>query len=144
MYNSLALAIAFSISAPSIKAPPKAEKPSIVGKWEVVEAVLEGKPEQAPPGGATIHFNADNTYAIFEGQMKEESSFKIDYSTTPFEIELAPPPSSKDKPALGICKIEENKLVLCLALDGVARPTQFVSTPNSSFILMTFVRKKEK
>jgi uncharacterized protein (TIGR03067 family) len=145
MYSSLALALAFSISAPGIKAAPKAENPSILGQWEVVEAVLEGKPEQAPPGGVTIHFKEDNTYAVFEGQMKEdESNFRIDYSKTPFEIELFPPPTSKEKPVFGICKIEEGKLVLCLAKNGFARPTQFVSTPNSNHMLMTFVRKKAK
>jgi uncharacterized protein (TIGR03067 family) len=146
MVSSLAIVLAFSVSAPAVKDPPKKEAPSIVGEWEGVEAVRGGQAAPVPPGGVTMQFTADNKMIISEGgrAKNEQGSYKVDFSKSPVEIDLIPPANIKDKSLLGILKFEEDKLILCFTAGGNARPTKFESAAGSKDMLMTLKKKKEK
>ena len=148
MFSSLTLALAFTVSAPAVKEPPKKEAPSIVGEWEGVEAVRGGQAAPVPAGGITMQFTADNKVIIGEGgrDKKEQGSYKVDSSKSPMEIDLIPPANIKDKSLLGILKFEEDKVIICFAGGGAGadRPTKFESTAGGKEMLMTLKRKKEK
>ena len=144
MYGVMTMVLAFGISAPTIKVPPPKEAPSVLGQWQAVEAIIDGKTEKPSQQGTLLHFNTDNTFSIVDGQTKvEEGTFRVDFSKTPFEIDLMSPAENKAKPLLGILRFEDDKLIICLAWGENSRPTQFETGPKNQ-MLMTYKREQAK
>jgi hypothetical protein len=89
MNASLALMLAFGISAPAIK-PPKKEPSSIHGEWKIIR--MEYDQQTFTPGDYTFQFNSDGTFSIT--LLKDpagKGTYKVDYSKSPFEIEISAP-----------------------------------------------------
>jgi uncharacterized protein (TIGR03067 family) len=143
MYVALLVGVAVGIGAPS-KDPPKKED-TLVGVWAGESAVRGGMVRPVPEGGITLTFTAEGKFLVKEGtnEEREISTYKADAKKNPAEIDLTPPPG-KDKPILGIYKLDGDTLTLCISDDdGGGRPTKFESPDGSRVMLMTLKRAKK-
>jgi uncharacterized protein (TIGR03067 family) len=116
------------------------------GRWEVVELVEDGKvvPREAirewlPSGGKLeIAENAVIFVSPSDGT-KQVKLFSVDATQYPKRIDLE---SKEKKDAVGIYKLDDGKLVLCLADPTEAeRPTEFSSKEGSQRMLMVLERR---
>ena len=141
----LAICVCLS-SSTAFAADQSPQVADLQGRWEVVELVEDGKvvPREAirewlPSGGKLeIAENAVIFSSPSEGT-RLVKLFSVDATQYPRRIDL----ESKDKKdAVGIYKLDEGKLILCLADPAEAeRPTEFSSKEGSQRMLMVLERR---
>jgi RNA polymerase sigma factor (sigma-70 family) len=109
------------IKAPVPKDKEKKEHP-LVGSWEPAES--GGPARDTPP---VVTFQADGKVKYEQGDQVEWGWYKLDATKEPAEIEYATParanPENKKPPFLGLVKVEDDVLTLCL--NEKARPAEF-------------------
>lgn len=134
---SVVIGLAVLLAAPAPKELKKPD-PTIVGEWTIESVVLMGKPLPVP-GPSTLTFKADGTCEASEGNggKPEITHFTYDPKQKPAHIDLA---ESDRMKSLGIYKVEEDALTICLATDG-ERPTKFESGDK---ILVFKLKRKKK
>ena len=148
MYSTFALMVAFSISAPALKIPEsKAE--SIVGEWEVVEMSISGEPLELLTDAQKIivQFESDHTMIATTGKSDSvKSTYKVDLTKTPFELDLRVVGAPLQDSSLGIFKFEGDRLIMASGFPGEPRPIGFTSVPGQKTpnILYHLERRKEK
>lgn len=147
MYSSLLVGLTVSLGAPAPKEAPK-EKPTIVGEWAGQSAVVGGKSQPVPEGGVTFTFTADGKVQVREGNKgaPDEGTYTLAPDKDPAEIDLMPPPTKKDPPALGIYKLDGDTLTLCFHRGDptkAGRPKKFESPDGSDAIVITLKRVKK-
>jgi uncharacterized protein (TIGR03067 family) len=142
---ALALALALLAGPPSAPAAPalkdgKNDLKKLDGEWKVESWVQLGRPI---PMTATWSFTGDK-YALDMGTNREEGTIALGQAKTPATIDLAITGggcAGKDQP--GIYKFDGDTLIFCFAWPGVAeRPTDFASTAENRWILITLKRAK--
>ena len=84
-------------------------------------------------------------YTFEFGGMTEEGTIKLDPAKKPATIDLAiTDGQDKGKSQVGIYKIDGDTITVCLARPGANdRPTEFKSTEENGFILVTVKRAKK-
>jgi uncharacterized protein (TIGR03067 family) len=127
-----------------------ADQPSQVadlqGRWEVVELVEDGKvvPREAIrewlPSGGKLEIAENAVLFVSPGDgTKQVKLFSVDATQYPKRIDLE---SKEKKDAVGIYKLDEGKLILCLADPAEAeRPAEFSSKEGSQRMLMVLERR---
>src|SRR4051812_33068274 len=117
--SPLALALVVMAGAPNLRDKPSAD---LCGEWEA----------EAPPGaeGPVVRylFHPDGTYQVFlDGRdLGGARGYTFDPKLRPAEIDLNAPPAGQTDPlAVGIYKVEGDRLTLVLAVPGHGRPDRF-------------------
>lgn len=109
--------------APALKdrSPPQ----DLTGEWVFETGERQ---EQVPEVPYRYRFNKDGTWTVFRG-VKEEigpRGFKADPSVVPPAVDFNTPPADRDSPLVrGIYRIDGDRLTICCARPGAARPTAF-------------------
>lgn len=90
-----------------------------------MEVVLGGKPDESKVGDV---IELDGSKANISSKTRvEEATYTIDATTSPKQIDIRPKEGDDDRVIKGIFKLENGKLILCLARPGSDRPTKFES-----------------
>ena len=146
MYSTLLIGLAMTVGAPGAKDAPKKES-TIVGEWIGEKATRGGQDRPVPEGGITFIFTAEGKLTVKEGarEPKDGATYKIDAKKNPAELDIIPPVGKDEPTILGIFKIEDDKLTICIgggSKEGSERPTKFESLEGSRTMLMVLKRKK--
>ena len=100
------------------------------GRWQPVTIISNG--ELQKPEKRSIWVISGNK--VFYPSFKTEDEIKLDPSKTPKEIDIR---VEGDKTFEGIYAIEEDRLKLCIDVEGKGRPSAFESKPGSGHRLLT-------
>jgi uncharacterized protein (TIGR03067 family) len=120
----------------------QAEAKNLLGTWVVVSCENDGEkvPEQILQG-EVVRFiiRADTITMKVQDEIKSEDRYTLSPGAKPRAINLT---DQEGRKALGIYSLEGEKLRICWAERGKARPMEFATRPGSGFDL--FVLKREK
>jgi uncharacterized protein (TIGR03067 family) len=144
----LTILLGFTLAAPALKERP-AKGDNLVGEWVIESAVYNGRPRRQPAGEPTRYqFTADGSWNTIRGERKipGDRAYRVDRDADPPAITLKYEPAEQDgREALGIYKVEGDRLTLCYYRPGhTARPTAFESTEGSGLNLVILKRVKPK
>jgi uncharacterized protein (TIGR03067 family) len=137
------------IAVPDRQDPNKKDdKPfeeQLLGEWQYVKAVHGG--QDAPIGNQdlVLIFGKDSIQVRQQGKIQDRDAtgYHIDATRMPIAIDLMPKNGPMEK-IPGILKLEGDELVICIAEPpGTARPTDFVSAPNSRGSVLYLKRIKK-
>jgi uncharacterized protein (TIGR03067 family) len=139
---------ALTLAAPALKERP-AKGDGLVGEWVIESSVYNGRPRRQPAGEPTHYqFAADGTWTTTRGERKTGGirAYRVDRDADPPAITLKYEPAEQDgREALGIYKVEGDRLTLCYSRAGhTARPTALESTEGSGLNLVILKRVKPK
>ena len=135
-------AVGLLLAACNRQAPtPKTDLDRFQGTWYLVMAMQDGKALSDDKvkqttivfKGDTFRFPGSAEYAT-----SKEGMLKLDETKTPKEMDAT---STEKEVMLGIYRLEENGYKVCFAPAGKPRPTEFSSTPGSSYILQSWQRQ---
>jgi uncharacterized protein (TIGR03067 family) len=140
--------LALTLAAPALKERPS-KGDGLVGEWVIESSVTNGRPRKQPGGEPTRYrFEADGTWITLRGERKTggERAYRIDREANPPAITLKYEPAEQDgREALGIYKVEGDRLTLCYYRPGhTPRPKAFESTEGSGLSLVILKRVKPK
>ena len=162
--NSITFSILLSTVGFALAESPATDSTSISlqGRWEIVGGINQGR-ELTPSELARTYVTVTtNTMVMFDAneQQRYRAVFTLDETKKPVEItmtSLSSDPTTEEKAvkqqtespanavATGILKFDgEEKWILCYALPGADRPTEFKSTAGSMRMLFVLERKSEK
>jgi uncharacterized protein (TIGR03067 family) len=142
MNRPRSLAVGLALLAGTLGAPAA---PGLKDKDDKNDVKVESWVQigQVIPMDASWSFKGDK-YTLDMGSNLEEGTIKIDQVKKPATIDLEITGGNckgKDQP--GIYKFDGDTLILCFAWPGVAdRPTDFTSTKDNRWILITLKRAK--
>jgi uncharacterized protein (TIGR03067 family) len=117
----------------------------LTGTWKAVSSVFEGRKASGDAGmESKISFDAHGKASVTrEGKVVMAATTKIDAASNPMTIDLTwTMADRKVQTVLGIYKIEDERLILCLAGPGELRPKEFSSERGSGNLLKTYERVK--
>jgi uncharacterized protein (TIGR03067 family) len=151
MLRSLNIALVLSLfgAMAAFGAPrPKADTEDLAkleGTWEFTSWDHYGRPLDAESRETASWSVKGDKYTFQIQGIAEEGTIKLDPSKKPAAIDLAiTEGKDKGKAQLGIYKIEKDTITFCLARPGMTeRPTDFTSTAENEFILVTIKRVKK-
>jgi uncharacterized protein (TIGR03067 family) len=123
---------------------PKTDLDRFQGTWYLVSAMQDGNalPEEKVKQttivfkGDTFRFPGSAEYAT-----SKAGTIKLDENKTPKEMDAI---STEKETMLGIYALEENGYKVCFAPAGKPRPTEFISTPGSGYILQSWQRQNKQ
>jgi uncharacterized protein (TIGR03067 family) len=127
------------------EAVKKARK-EMEGTWQAVSYALDGKKAPAEDlKKIRLVIDADGkTTAQRDGKTFIASTTKINPAKEPKTIDITfTQGDDRDRTAPGIWKIEGDRLTICRAAPGKARPSEFSSRPGSGLTLMVYRRIKK-
>ncbi|HZV04364.1 MAG TPA: TIGR03067 domain-containing protein [Gemmataceae bacterium] len=115
------------------------------GDWVVASMEVEGM--KVPDDDAMALFRSvkGDRYTVSRyRKVVGKGTIKLDATKKPRAIDALPDGAThKTKPLLGIYEFEGNKMKLCFARPGMARPTEFRSKEDSGHTLTVWQREKE-
>ena len=116
----------------------------LVGKWNCNSATIDGSPIAAETAQAlTLTLTADRFKTQRGDQVLFDSTYILDASKEPKQIDMIGTEGElKGKPALGIYKLDGEKLTLCYTMPGKERPAKFESPAKSGIYLIEWQRAK--
>jgi uncharacterized protein (TIGR03067 family) len=126
------------------KAKGKKDEKSVLGSWEVTSVVRGGK-EAKDMKGDTFTFDKDGKLSIKSKNRVEASTYKLDASKDPAEMDLRPsgPGAPPDLVVKAIYSVKGDEMKLCfVANEKAERPKEFESKTDSMVILATLKRSK--
>jgi uncharacterized protein (TIGR03067 family) len=124
-------------------APAMSSMDQLHGVWQAISAVVSG---EALPNETVETIRLTLTATQFTtrrgGEILFDSSYTIDVTKTPNEIEMIGIGDFEGKPALGIYALDGEILQLCYRMPGYLRPIDFNSLPGSGAFLIMLKRLK--
>lgn len=123
----------------------KKDRKRIQGTWQVTSLAINGnKAKDEDAEKITVVNGADGTWTVVsEGKNISNGTSTFDSTSKPKKIDFTPTEGGgKGDLFLGIYKLGKDTRKLCFAPSGKDRPTEFVSTPDNQYILVTFKRVK--
>jgi uncharacterized protein (TIGR03067 family) len=147
--RAILLLAVLTVAVPDRAPPEPKETPvaqQIVGEWQLVTAIVGGDPNAKNDAPQTVLiFTAKEIHVRENGkqQPNDDASYTLDATKKPVTIDIVPKRAGNKK-IEGILKVEGDTLTLCFPFGGEgARPTNFVSAPNTQTALMHFKRLKK-
>ena len=133
-------------AAPQMKATGSAPATEFEGDWQMVSAVMNGVPLDASTAQWVKRKTSGNESTVTAGsQTMMTMTFTNDASTSPKAIDYVNTAgANKGKTQLGIYAFEGDRLRICMAAPGAARPAQFMSAPKSGATLTEWRRTEPK
>src|SRR5262245_7054825 len=108
------------------------------GDWQLEKAVSDGR--TLPP--QEVVFKIKGTEMIPSDRPTDVAKIKIDDSVSPQQIELLA--AGDSRPSLGIIRLDGDRLELCMAEPGKARPKEFKSPTGTTDMLWVLKRKAKQ
>ena len=127
------------------ESPKKSEHPSVEdakklsGKWKLVEAVLQGKPEDLGP--LEVEFTEKSITILFQGSEAAKTTYKLNATHKPKSIDISSVPDLIE-PGLGIYVLDGDKLQICWSQPDGKRPQKFPTKPDKNLSLLVLERVK--
>jgi len=156
--GALALAVAYggvAVPAPVPPLPketPQTELAKLAGKWKIVSRVQAG--EEAVAGKdrlpeAILVFGKEGGFRWGNSTSDSGKIVRMDPTKNPKEIdyEFGGPVGEGTRKGViqkGLYKFDGNKFIDCCSKPGGERPTEFKSTPENGYEIMTAQRVQEK
>jgi uncharacterized protein (TIGR03067 family) len=137
--SAVVLLVAFPLSAAPVpkhlmKNQPLAE--ALRGKWQLIARVQDGVPSDAELVRNRTMVVGDGTYTLHNGgQLLLTVKFTVDPTQQPQHFNITDPQNQ-----LGVVKVEDDVLTLCLGPARGARATEFESPKGANQILVTYMR----
>jgi uncharacterized protein (TIGR03067 family) len=113
------------------------------GKWQAIEAELNGKP--FPPEAAKgIQLTIDgDKYVVTTNEGEDRGTVRYVPDEKPSALDITGTDGpNKGKTFLAIYKVVGDKLTVCYDLSGKSRPKEFKTTPKSMLFLATYRKQK--
>jgi uncharacterized protein (TIGR03067 family) len=123
----------------------KKDRQRIEGTWQVTSLTVNGnKAKDEDTKKITVINGSDGTWSVrYDGKEISKGTSTFDPTKKPKTIDFTPTEGdAKDDVFHGIYRLGKNARKLCLAPSGKDRPTEFSSTPENQYILVTFERVK--
>lgn len=129
-----------SLNLAAEKPKPKSDKEQLQGSWQGTKLEVNGQTAPANIISQGKYVFKENKLTIFNGDKNDqESDFTLDPDKDPKTIDLvATSGPAKGKKMLGIYKIKDDVLTLCIGED---RPKEFSGAGKAG--LLEFKRQKE-
>jgi len=160
----ITISLSILLSTACFADSPSTDSTSLLlqGRWEIVGGVNQGRELTPTELAGTYVTVTTNSIVTFDAnnQQRYRAVFILDETKTPVEItmtSLSSDPTTEEKTirqktdspanaiAIGILKFDgDGKWVLCYALPGADRPTEFKSAVGSKTMLFMLERKSEK
>ena len=132
------------ILATSCSKTTPGEPSGLVGTWQSVSAIADGKPTpDALIAHIRITFTKDRYQTQQDSEVVFDSTYTVDTSKNPREINIMGTEGEfKEKEGLGIYLVQDDTLKICYTLPGKPRPSTFESTPGSKVFFIVCKRQK--
>jgi len=116
----------------------------LAGSWTCASATIDGTPLAAETAKVlTLTLTADRFKTQRGEQVLFDSTYTVDATKDPKQIDMIGTEGDlKGKPALGIYKLDGDKLTLCYTMPGKERPAKFESAPKSGVYLIEWQRAR--
>lgn len=135
------LAVALSAAAAD-KPDPKADLAALKGRWKVTATTFDGKAQPMPAAGERVLEFGEKEFTAYDGDKKGRTiGFALDPTATPKRFDLIRP--GKNEKAEGVYKLDGDKLRICYAEPGAARPDKVESEAGSRVFLLELERVKK-
>lgn len=143
----LVAGVAAPAPVPVAKETPETELARLVGKWTITSRVQAGEETIKLKEGAVesiVVFNKEGVFGWEGGTEEMGKVTRIDPSKNPKEIDyLFNAGPYKGKTQKGLYKFEGDTFVDCCTEPGQERPTEFKSTKENGYEIMTAKRVKK-
>jgi uncharacterized protein (TIGR03067 family) len=133
--------------SPSALADDQAAKDELdrnQGTWRATSSIYDG--QEAPAeivGSITRTVEKDHVVWKRDGKSFAGTQIELDPSRDPKAIDVIPDGGqNRGERVLGIYKLEEDRLTICMAAPGKPRPKEFKAEKGSGYTLRTFTREK--
>lgn len=143
--NITLFAIGFMILGAMVALADAADpRQQLAGTWSCASATIDGAPLAAETAKLLKLTLTGERFKTQRGdQVLFDSSYTVDATKNPKQIDMiATEGDLKGKPALGIYKLEGERLTLCYTMPGNERPAEFESTAKSGVYLIEWTRAK--
>jgi uncharacterized protein (TIGR03067 family) len=119
---------------------------NLVGSWDCVSAVIDGKPLAGETAGQLRLTLTPDRYKTERGeQVLFDSTYKVDVTKSPAQIDMIGTEGDlKGKAALGIFKLDGDMLTMCYVMPGKERPMALESQPKSGAFLVVWKRAETR
>jgi uncharacterized protein (TIGR03067 family) len=138
----LVLTIALAIG-PKLVSNAQEYPSDLLGVWQAIS--IERAGEQAPPEAVKLMrmtFKKDELLVRgnFQDEREVSCKYKIDAKESPVKLDFTPP--GEKSPVLGILRIENGKLEICMrnANKPLGRPRSFDASEDDSLVFIRFER----
>jgi hypothetical protein len=132
------------MAATSLIADDADARKQLAGSWTCASATIDGTPLAAETAKVlTLTLTADRFKTQRGEQVLFDSTYTVDAAKEPKQIDMIGTEGElKGKPALGIYKLDGDRLTLCYTMPGSERPAKFESAPKSGVYLIEWQRAK--
>jgi uncharacterized protein (TIGR03067 family) len=137
------LALAVGVAAPALKDKPAPQ--DLYGEWEFESTVDNGREAAAESPPYRYRFNKDGTWQVLRGGQEtgRRRGFKFDPSANPPTLDTNISPTDENSPlVLAIYGVDGDRLTICKAFPGKARPTAFTAPAGTEQYLIRLHRVK--
>jgi uncharacterized protein (TIGR03067 family) len=139
----LLIAVVFGLAADEPKKADKKDASELDGTWVVVKMERGGQENEDSKGDElTI---AGNQFKVKRKNGDMKGAVKLNAKATPKAIDLILTDGPQQGTALGIYKLDKERLMVCLNQpDATDRPTEFASKVDSQYMLVTLEKQKKR
>ena len=130
--------------APRTIAADSDPRQQLAGIWTCVSATIDGSPLAAETAKLLTLTLTNERFKTQRGdQVLFDSTYTLNATKDPKQIDMIGTEGDlKGKPALGIYKLDGDKLTLCYTMPGKERPAKLESAPKSGVYLIEWQRAK--